>query len=140
MSQDFKTLQLFYAAALADATYHYGRHRVLDTVTNEKKAAQDLAAPSHLRALGVTDLPGIYRRFSELFGCAAWNVEESGETVTAEAGSCMLCALAKKQGAPQPCRPFCINPFAAFAKELDYELDVEETLWDGRRCRFVNKK
>ncbi|MBI9107906.1 MAG: hypothetical protein JEZ04_14250 [Spirochaetales bacterium] len=77
---------------------------------------------------------------AELFGCANWTVSETEDEVTAVSDTCTLCAIAKKQGAPQPCRPFCINPFAAFSEELGYGLEVQKTLWESERCIFISKR
>jgi hypothetical protein len=140
MIDEMKTLQLFYAGALSDAAYHYGRHGVLEAVTLEKKKRQDEAAPGQLRQLGIQDLPGLYSRFAEIFGCADWRLETEGDCVRAETTVCMLCGIAKKQGSAKPCDPFCINPFSAYARAFGYELHVQETLWEGKRCLFVNRR
>jgi hypothetical protein len=139
MDNEKKTLQLFYAAALADAAYHYGKKGIFDEVTAEKKELQERAASTQLMQLGVKTVPALYTVFSDLFGCAGWSVEETSDGWEAVTPSCLLCALAKKQGAPQPCGPFCINPFTAFAEALGHRLEVTETLWDGNRCRFYHK-
>jgi len=139
MTDETKILQLFYAAALSDAAYHYGRHRVFDKVTQEKKEQQVFSAKRQLSQLGIEGLTDVYKRFSQIFGCALWSIEEKNGVITASSNSCLLCALARKQGSPQPCRPFCINPFTAYAAEFGYELDVQETLWDGERCLFVHR-
>ena len=140
MNNDLKTLQLFYAGALVDAVYSYGRNNVLEKVTEEKKVRQEMAAAGQLKHLEIEKPQQLYRRFTEIFGCVPWAISEDGEDITAESKSCMMCAIAKKQGAPKPCELFCINPFKAYAKELGYELEVKETLWEGERCVFLNKK
>jgi hypothetical protein len=88
--------------------------------------------------LGITNLEENYRRFAEIFGCTDWNVARTESGLIAQNTRCTLCAIARKQGAPQPCRPFCINPFTSYTKVFGFELEVESTLWDGERCRFVN--
>ncbi len=140
MNKDFKTLQLFYSAALSDAAFHYGEHRIFDDVTEKKRISQNYMAETQLRNLNISSLEELYQRFSEIFGCAEWNTDTEGDSVAAESASCMLCGIARKQGAPQPCRPFCINPFTSYAQALGYSLDVKETLWDGERCLFVSRK
>lgn len=62
MEKDLQTLQLFYASALADSAYHYGRHGVMEEVTEEKRKAQQLAATTQLARLGITSLEEAYRR------------------------------------------------------------------------------
>ena len=140
MEKDFRTLQLFYAAAVSDAAFHYGQHRIFDAVTEEKRTRQDQSAEVQLKQLGINELGDVYKRFAEIFGCTDWTVDITDDSIMAENTSCMLCSLARKQGTPQPCRPFCINPFSAYARVMGYKLDVKETLWDGEKCLFVNKK
>ena len=140
MTNETKTLQLFYAGALSDAAYHYGKNGIMETVTREKKKHQEEAAPSQLRQLGIEDLPGLYSRFARIFGCADWRLSVEADCIRAETPVCMLCAIAKKQGSPRPCHPFCINPFSSYAEVFGYELDVQETLWEGTRCLFVNRR
>lgn len=133
-----RLLKLFYAAALADAAYYYGKFGIIEEVTEEKKKKQSLSSKTQLEQLGIEDLGQLYHRFSETFGCASWNFNEgkNGEDSNATTTSCMLCALAKKQGSARPCDAFCINPFTSFAENLGYTLEVKSTLWDGPECCF----
>lgn len=139
MEKEVQTLQLFYAAALADSAYHYGRHGVMEEVTEVKRKAQQMAAKTQLAQLGIGSLGDAYRRLAALFGCAAWRLDSTETTLTARSESCKLCAIAKKMGSPKPCGPYCINPFAAYAREFGYELKVEKTLWEDDACVFVNR-
>jgi len=140
MTETLRTLQLFYAGALSDAAFHYGRNGIMETVTAEKKKLQEEAAPGQLRHLGITDLKSAYTVLGGIFGCANWNLASEEGCVKAETSGCMLCAIAKKQGSPKPCYPFCINPFSSYARVFGYELQVEETLWEGKKCIFVNTR
>lgn len=135
-----RLLKLFYASALADAAYHYGKHGIMDAVTEEKKARQAAAAEMQLKQLGIDTLETLYEKFSNVFGCASWsyNEFEDGKSSEATTTGCMLCTIAKKQGAAKPCDAFCINPFTAFAEKVGYKLEVKSTLWEGAECRFLH--
>ena len=131
MKQDTnRLLKLFYAGALVDAVYNYDSHGILEAVTEEKKSRQQVSAAMQLKQLEIEDLSQLYDTFSSIFGCAAWNFDtQTAEKPEARTTSCLLCAIAKKQGTAKPCDAFCINPFTAFADTLGYELEVASTLW-----------
>lgn len=134
-----KSLQLFYAAVLADAVRHFGRHGILDEVTETKRREQELAAPDQVARLGLASAEDIFQLYTGLFGCAAWTTEQDGNRLRAETRSCVLCALAKRMGAPAPCALYCINPLRAQAGALalPQKLAVEKTLWESDACVFV---
>lgn len=140
MAEISKQLKLFYAAALADAAYHYQNNGILDKVTVEKKRIQEFTASSQLQQLKINTIPQLYDLFTELFGCADWIINRKKESIVAKTNRCLLCAISKKQGGPKPCDLFCINPFIAFAKELGYKIDIESTLWEEEYCSFVHNK
>jgi len=140
MEQDTsRLLKLFYANALVDAVHHYGTHGILEEVRREKQALQQQSAAMQLKQLGIGELSELYTKFSAIFGCAAWNFTEA-DSAEATTTTCLLCALAKKQGTERPCELFCINPFAAFAKALGFHLEAAATLWEGPECRFVHTR
>jgi hypothetical protein len=136
-----RVLKLFYAASLADAAYYYGKHWIITEVIEEKRESQIRNAESQLAQLGIGNLEQLYQKFYDIFGCASWSYREDdkGDSPEATTTSCMLCAIAKKQGAAKPCEPFCINPFTAFAESLGHTLEVKSTLWDGAECRFSHE-
>ncbi len=138
MEQDQKILQLFYAGALADAVSHFQSAGILEEVTHKKKSAQSMAAPGQLKQLAISNPKELFERFSDIFGCIRWEVQQEGEEFTALGKQCLLCAIAKKLGTVQPCNLYCINPFEALLNAMtpSYSLNVEEMLWDGERCRF----
>lgn len=141
MNDNEKKLRLFYAGALSDAAFYYGKYGVMDKVKEDKKAIQSLTAANQLKQLEIDSVQSLYDVFSNIFGCARWSLKEEGdEKVTASTESCLLCSIAEKQGSPKPCDLFCINPFSIYAESLGYDLKVEETLWEGDRCSFQNKK
>lgn len=140
-NENERLLKLFYAGALVDAVFNYERHGILEEVTEEKKLRQEKSAQIQLKQLSIESLPQLYEKFSQIFGCANWSFkDEDGNAAEATTTTCILCALAKKQGTEKPCNLFCINPFKAFAKSLGYELNVTSTLWDGAECCFNHKK
>lgn len=140
MEQEMKRLQLFFAAAQSDAAYQYGKHGIMEEVTREKAELQEFTAAGQLQQLGVDSVEKLYASFRKLFGCADWELEETENGFDAVAGHCLLCSIAKKQGAQKPCSLFCINPFRAYGKALGYSLDAKETLWDGNRCLFSHER
>ena len=140
-NENNRLLKLFYAGALVDAVNYYSKHGILEDVTREKREHQMQSAATQLKQLGVENLEQLYSKFSKIFGCAAWNYNETDKSKASEATttSCLLCAIAKKQGTEKPCTVYCINPFTAFADTLGYELEVKSTLWESPECRFVHK-
>ncbi len=134
-----RTLQLFYAGLMVDASANF-EHFGLKKLVEEKKAhEQAAAAPAQLTQLGIRTPRELFTRFAEIFGCARWEVRElDGGAVEAETGTCLACAIAKKRAGGKPCELYCINPFRGLAAALDpaRELAVQETLWEGERCLF----
>jgi hypothetical protein len=48
----------------------------------------------------------------------------------------LLCSLAKKAGAPSPCRLFCLDPLEGLVQGVrpGAGFGVAETVYDGERC------
>ncbi|MGA2974513.1 MAG: hypothetical protein ABSF77_04315 [Spirochaetia bacterium] len=134
-----KTLQLFYAGLMVDAACNYEHFHVTEEVSMKKQKEQALAAPAQLAQLGIRKPAELFERFGTIFGCAQWGVAEGADgAATAETASCLACAIAKKRGSGKPCDLFCINPFRGMAQAMQpaRSLRVDETLWEGNRCRF----
>jgi hypothetical protein len=134
-----KTLQLFYAGLMVDAASNFEHFGVVEHVTAKKAREQVLAAPGQLTQLGISSPKDLFEKFSEIFGCARWELHETADgTLIAETKSCLACAIAKKRASGRPCELYCINPFHALANALSPSktMFVDETLWDGDRCRF----
>jgi len=136
-----KLLQLFYAGVLADSTGNYEKFGILPQVVEKKVAEQRIMAKGQLVQLGVHSAKELFEKFSEVFGCIKWNVEEYHDKLLASGDRCLLCAIAKKMDVTQPCYLYCINPFAALCEGLEpgWKLNVPETLWDGNKCLFELK-
>jgi len=138
-NNDTRTLQLFYAGLMVDAAANFEHFGVLRQVQEKKAREQAAAAPAQLSQLGIHAPRELFERFAAIFGCARWEVRElDGGAVEAQAGTCLACAIAKKRGGGRPCELYCLNPFRGLARALSpaRDLQVEETLWEGGRCRF----
>ena len=136
---DTRTLQLFYAGLMVDAASNFERFGVLPQVQEKKAREQAAAAPAQLSQLGIRSPKELFERFGAIFGCAHWELGElDGGAVVAETKTCLACAIAKKRGGGRPCELYCINPFRGLAGAMSpsRDLEVEETLWEGERCRF----
>lgn len=137
-SERLKTLQLMYAGVLVDAVRQYGSFGILENVTEKKRIEQELAARDQVARLGIHTPEDLFTILPEIFGCAAWNPDDSGPVFRVETRSCLMCALAKRLGAPAPCSIYCVNPSRALAWALPvpHDLTVLGTLWDGGSCVF----
>jgi hypothetical protein len=135
-----KTLQLVqvtYAAVLADATAQFAKEGVLEQVVARKRAEQMAAGKMKATQFGVAAPAEVFTRLSEIFACALWTITPEDGGFVAEAHACKLCAIARKMGAPAPCTLYCLDPMEGMVKGLNPEAEytVEETLWEGERCR-----
>lgn len=137
-SERLKTLQLMYAGVLVDAVRQYGSFGILENVTEKKRIEQELAARDQVARLGIQTPEDLFTVLPEIFGCASWSPDASGPVFRVETQSCLMCALAKRLGAPAPCSMYCINPSVGMAKALTvpHTLKVESTLWEGNSCVF----
>lgn len=138
-AEKVKVLQAMYAGVLADAVLRMGRERILEKVEAEKKEELKVTGAMRARQLGITRAEDVMPALSELMGCADWTVaaREDGSGFIAAASRCMLCAMAKKLGAPSPCRIYCLDPMEAMVKGLepDVEFNMLDTLYHGTECR-----
>ncbi len=137
-SERIKTLQLMYAGVLVDAVRQYGAFGILEQVAEKKRIEQELAARDQVSRLGIRTPGDLFTVLPEIFGCAAWSPDASSPVFRVETRSCLMCALAKRLGAPAPCSIYCVNPTAGMAKALPmpHTLTVRSTLWDGSSCVF----
>ncbi len=132
-------LQLCYAGALVDAANNYALLGGTQKIEEKKALEQRAVASQQLSRFGAKTPAEVLRRMMEVFGCTSWEIEEEEKSTSAVTTSCLMCAIAKKTGGASPCTLFCINPMKAYGKALEpsYDLAVEETLWEGKECRFV---
>ncbi len=139
ISKQVQLLQVVYAGALADSVLQFSKEGVLDQVTERKR--QEQLATGKLRAaqFGIAQPSEVFLKLSEIFACADWKVtEKNGDSFTVQSASCKLCAIARKMGAPSPCRLYCLDPMEGMVKALKINAayTVEDTLWDGEKCRI----
>lgn len=144
MIKEHRLLQLFYAGVLADSVKNYENAGILENITTLKFLQQQKAAEAQLNQLEIDSVENLFRQFSEIFGCIDWKVVETGEDYEATGNKCLLCNIARSMGTVQPCSIFCINPFRALTAAIKpgYILRVDETLWNGNKCKFqvIRKK
>ena len=139
--KDIQLLQLTYAAVLADAVAQLAKEDVLEKVTKRKKAEQKATGKMKAEQFGITAPEAVFTRLAEIFDCAAWGIRNGENEFVAETKACKLCTIAKKINSPAPCYLYCLDPMEGMIKGLnsDSTFTVEETLWDGRKCRvWVN--
>ena len=140
--KDIKLLQLTYAAVLADATAQFAKENVLQNIIQRKKAEQMATGKMKAEQFGITSPEAVFTRLAEVFNCATWEIQDEEKKFVAETTTCKLCAIAKKINAPVPCYLYCLDPMEGMVKGLNRHAAfvVEETLWDGKKCRvMVNK-
>jgi hypothetical protein len=137
--KDIQLLQLTYTAVLADATAQFAKENVLQNVTQRKKAEQMAAGKMKAEQFGITSPAAVFTRLAEVFNCAAWEIRNMEKKFVAETTTCKLCAIAKKINAPAPCYLYCLDPMEGMVKGLNLQaaFAVEETLWDGEKCRVL---
>jgi hypothetical protein len=142
LEQKLKTLQLTYAAALADATVRYGNEGVLEKVTEQKREEQMKNGAGLAARLGVTQPKLAIEKTRDAFGCADWVCTDTGDGFEAVTTSCTLCSIAKQMGRFSPCQIFCLSPMEAMMKSVSPEVEysVVSTLWDSERCLLMVTK
>lgn len=141
MEQRLATVQLTYAASVAETVNTYGKLGVLAEVVQRRKAQQGTTAPMMIKRLGIGSVEQVFTTISELYGCANWQIEQTEEGYEATATSCMLCALAKKAGGADPCRGWCLDPLSAMIEAVggipEEQIAVKSTLMDHDCCKVV---
>ena len=138
-SKHIQFLQTAYAGALADAVLQLGKEGVLASIIARKRQENINSGKIRAAQFGITKPEEVFLKLAELFGCASWNIISNAEGFVALANECRLCAIAKKIGAPSPCRLYCLDPMEGMVKALkgDAEFAVEETLWEGSKCSIL---
>ena len=131
------TIRNIYAGLLADAVKHMGEAGVLEQITRKKRAEQLKTGKAKAEQFGIIDPRDVFRSITDLFQCADWMVDDRPGGFYASALHCLLCGFAKKMGAQNPCRIYCLDPFEGMVKGLDPNatFTVMETLYKGKQCR-----
>jgi hypothetical protein len=137
--QTTETLSLvrkLYAAVLADAMRHYARAGIVEEVEATKRKEQLAAGRAMAAQLDVTAPEEAFTRTAAVFDCADWRTSPEADGFRAEASRCALCALAKRLGAPSPCRIYCLNPIEGMIRALapDAGFEVSRTIFEAGRC------
>jgi len=135
--QKVKTLQMYYAAALADSTLRYGRAGILEEVTVQKRAEQMKSGVVLAERFGIEEPQDVFLKTADIYGCADWACKKTDDGFIATANHCMLCAISKKMGEYSPCKIHCLSPMEAMLTGIvpEAKFIVEETLWDSDKCR-----
>ena len=118
-AKQVQMLQMAYAGALADTVLQFSKEGVLERVTERKHREQLATGKQRLAAFGITQPEEVFLKLSEIFGCARWEItDKSADGFVARSGSCTLCAIAKKIGAPNPCNLYCSFHTHTFSKNF----------------------
>ena len=142
LEQKLKTLQLIYAAALADSVARYGNEGILDKITEQKRAEQMKNGAGLAARFGVTEPKQAVEKTRDTFGCANWVCTDTSDGFEATATSCRLCAISKQMGEFSPCQIFCLSAMEAMTKGVSpkAKYNVISTLWDSDRCMLIVKE
>ena len=137
--RNIKLLQLTYAAVLVDTVSQMAKENILEKVTQRKKAEQKATGKMKAEQFGITSPESVFTRLAEIFDCAAWEIRNVKNELVAETKACKLCAIAKKIDSASPCYLYCLDPMEGMVKGInpDSTFTVEETLWDGKKCRVL---
>jgi hypothetical protein len=134
-------LQNTYAASVAETVNTYERLKVLGTVVERRKERQAQTAPYLNQQLGIKSIEEVFYTLSEIYGCANWSVDKTGDGYVATATSCKLCALSKKMGGANPCNGWCLDPMIAMITALGKadvgNIVVESTLMKEDCCKVL---
>jgi hypothetical protein len=131
-------LETAYAGVQADAVRCFDNMGVLERITEQKKREQLALGRVQAERFGVKKAQDVFEKLSEVFNCAKWIIEKEEDGFVAESKACRLCAIAKQMSKASPCRIYCLNPMEGMVKGInpDNTFEVEETLWDGLKCRI----
>ncbi len=133
-----KTLELAYAGIQADAIRLFDQEGILEKVTEQKYREQLAMGKRQAEQFGIKKPEEVFKRLSEIFNCAVWEIGEGEDGFTAVSHACKLYAVAQRAGKVSPCRIYCLNPMEGMVKGLDPDgtFEVKSTLWDGPRCEI----
>ncbi|SKC89452.1 L-2-amino-thiazoline-4-carboxylic acid hydrolase [Maledivibacter halophilus] len=137
MEMRIKILENAYIGSLVDAIYNFTKQGVLNKVTEEKRKIQMITGKKRAEQFGITKPEDVFKRLSDIFNCAFWELEYCNDGFEANSKSCKLCTYAKKMGTEAPCNMYCLHPMEGMIKGIDPKLKfkVSETLWEGEKCK-----
>ena len=137
LEQKLKTLQLGYAAALADSVVRYGNEGILDKITEQKRSEQMRNNAGLAARFGVSEPKQAIEKTRDTYGCANFVCTDTSGGFEAIATSCLLCSISKQMGGRfSPCRIHCLSPMEAMVKGVspDSDFRVISTLWESDKC------
>lgn len=136
--QHVRFLQTAYAGALADSALQFEKEGILQKITDRKCQEDIISGKIRAAQFGITKPDEVFFKLSELFGCASWDISNSPHGFTARTNKCMLCAIAKKIGAPSPCHLYCLDPMEGLVKAVVEGADfiIRSTLWENSECQI----
>jgi len=136
--QHVRFLQTAYAGAMTDSALQFEKEGVLQKITDRKRQGAIITGKTRAAQFGISKPDEVFSRLSELFGCANWDISNTGDGFTARANTCMLCAIAKKTGAPSPCHLYCLDPMEGLVKAVTENADfiIRSTLWENSECHI----
>ena len=137
LEQKLKTLQVGYAAALADSVVRYGSEGILDKITGQKRSEQMQSGAGLAARFGVSEPKQAIEKTRDTYGCANFVCTDTSGGFEAIATSCLLCSISKQMGGRfSPCRIHCLSPMEAMIKGVspDSDFSVISTLWDSDKC------
>ena len=139
LEQKLKTLQLYYAAALADVVVRFGNEGVLDKITEQKRSEQMKNGAGLAARFGVTEPKMAIEKTRDTYGCADWVCTDTDSGFRAVATKCTLCAISKQMGGFNPCCIYCLSPMEAMMKGVSPEavVSITGTLWDSDKCEIT---
>lgn len=134
--QKLKTLQMYYAASLADSTLRYGKAGILDEITKQKHLEQMANRVSLAERFGVKEPKHVFQKIQDIYGCADWSFEDTSGGFSAICTHCLLCSISRKIGPYSPCQINCLSPMEAMLKGIipNAEFIIEKTLWNNDKC------
>jgi len=137
LEEKIRFLEFAYAGALVDSLLRFSREGILEEVTDKRRKEQILFGAQKAKNFGAKSPKEVFTKISELFNYTLWEIKEDEKGFLAEANSCKLAAMAKKVGAEPPCNIYCLDPIEGMLIALNHEhqIEVEETLWEGKSCR-----
>ncbi|MGC4121618.1 MAG: L-2-amino-thiazoline-4-carboxylic acid hydrolase [Myxococcales bacterium] len=129
-------VRMTYAAVLAENAKALAAAGALEATEKARRAEQLSTGKAKAERMGVVTPEQAFTTTAEIFDCASWRLEPEANGFSAKASRCTLCAMAKRLGAPSPCRLSCLDPLEGMVRGLDPEatFEVRQTLFEGTEC------
>lgn len=127
---------------IAQVLQSYSKEGVIKEVITAEKEEQILRGKQLTSLLGIGVPTEVFTRFSEFFGCTKWEINPKKGGFLAINKECRFRDIFRElgeSGAVNPCDICCLNLMEGLVKSLEPDcfFYVEETLWDGDKCRVT---